>query len=500
MNRRQFLAAAALAPAEAPAHSKLVRPGKNGRLEYQPDEQGNVIPDFSSAGYAGGGVELPDVPVRATVRPEAGDATARIQAAIDRVAATKSPGAVLLPRGRYEIAGTLRISTGGIVLRGEDETVLAATGTAERALIEVRGPAIAPVKAEARRVREAFVPVGRSQVRVESARGLRPGATVIVRRTGNAEWIRFIGMDRIAPRPGAAGQTRQWEPFDLDFDRVITAIEGDLLTLDAPLTCAIEERWGGGLVMPYGEGGRIQNVGIERLRAVSSFDRSVMRDYRGEKYFADERHCRELVRIVNAANVWVRNVTATHFVYSCVSIDRGAKWVTVRDCACLDMVSEITGSRRYPYSVSGQLCLVERCVGDTGRHDFAVGSRVCGPNVFLDCRAGKSYATSEPHHRWSVGGLYDNVRAGIAIQDRQYYGTGHGWAGANYVAWNCEGPLVCQKPPGAQNWAIGHVGAKERGAFGPREDGWWESHGRHVLPRSLYLAQLADRHLKPRSG
>ena len=128
MNRREFLAAAALAPAEAPAYSRLIRPGKNGRLEYLPDEQGNVIPDFSCAGYAGGGVELPDVPVRATVRPEPGDATARIQAAIDRVAA--AGGAVLLPRGRYEIAGTLRIAAGGIVLRGEDDTVLAATGTA----------------------------------------------------------------------------------------------------------------------------------------------------------------------------------------------------------------------------------------------------------------------------------------------------------------------------------------------------------------------------------
>ena len=311
---------------------------------------------------------------------------------------------------------------------------------------------------------------------------------MVVRRAGNAEWIRFIGMDRIAPRPGAPGQTRQWAPFDLDFDRVVTAVEGDRLTLDAPLTCAIEERWGGGLVIPYTEGGRIHNVGIERLRAVSSFDRSVLRDYRGEKYFADERHCREMVRIENAANVWVRNVTAVHFVYSCVSIGRGSKWVTVRDCACLDMVSEITGSRRYPYSVSGQLCLVERCAGDTGRHDFAVGSRVCGPNVFLDCRAGKSYATSEPHHRWSVGGLYDNVRAGIAIQDRQYYGTGHGWAGANYVAWNCEGPLVCQKPPGAQNWAIGHVGAKAPGRI------------RAARGRLVGIARAARAAAKPLSG
>jgi hypothetical protein len=157
------------------------------------------------------------------------------------------------------------------------------------------------------------------------------------------------------------------------------------------------------------------------------------------------------------------------------------------------MVSQITGGRRYPYSVSGQRTLVQRCTGDTGRHDFAVGSRVAGPNVFLDCSAGRSFATSEPHHRWSVGGLYDNVKANIAIQDRQYMGTGHGWAGANYVVWNCEGSLVCQKPPTADNWAIGHIGKKEPGAFAPRPDGVWVSFGRHVTPRSLYLSQLAAR-------
>jgi len=92
-----------------------------------------------------------------------------------------------------------------------------------------------------------------------------------------------------------------------------------------------------------------------------------------------------------------------------------------------------------------------------------------------------------------VSGLYDNVHAHMAFQDRQYFGTGHGWAGANYVAWNCEGELVCQRPPTAQNWSIGFVGKKMAGAFEPKPDGYWESLGRHVTPRSLYVKQLEDR-------
>ena len=62
-----------------------IYPGGDGRLVYVPDEQGNVIHDASHAGYRGGGVAIPTVPVRETVWPVAGDNSAHVQAAIDRL-------------------------------------------------------------------------------------------------------------------------------------------------------------------------------------------------------------------------------------------------------------------------------------------------------------------------------------------------------------------------------------------------------------------------------
>jgi len=124
---------------------------------------------------------------------------------------------------------------------------------------------------------------------------------------------------------------------------------------------------------------------------------------------------------------------------------------------------------------------------------------VQGPNVFLDSQSVNEFATSEPHHRWSVGGLYDNVSADIAIQDRGLLGSGHGWSGANYVTWNTEGDLASQQPITAQNYAIGHIGAKKKPYLPnaddkrPRNDAYWEHLGSHVGPRSLYLQQLQDR-------
>ena len=72
-------------------------PGADGRLVYVPDDQGNAIHDASHAGYRGGGVAIPTVPVRETVWPVAGDNTAHVQAAIDRVSA-RTPDAQRIPR------------------------------------------------------------------------------------------------------------------------------------------------------------------------------------------------------------------------------------------------------------------------------------------------------------------------------------------------------------------------------------------------------------------
>src|ERR1700748_912203 len=58
---------------------------KGGHLLYTPDEKGDRIPDFSYAGYKNGDIPLPDVQARVTVPLRGGDATFRVQAALDYV-------------------------------------------------------------------------------------------------------------------------------------------------------------------------------------------------------------------------------------------------------------------------------------------------------------------------------------------------------------------------------------------------------------------------------
>jgi hypothetical protein len=482
--------------------SRIVYRGEDGKLAYTTDFRGNRIPDFSYVGYKGGGVPIPHVPVAITVGPGDGDDEARIQEAIDYVSKLALDrdgfrGTVLLREGTYRIAGSLRIQASGVVVRGAgkggDGSVLVAAGTGRRALIEVHGESEIRMETSAGcKITDLYVPVGSRTFHVNSAAGLSIGDTIVVRRYGNREWISEIGMDRIVPRPGNPQETKQWQPFHLDFERMITEIAGNRVTVDAPIVCAIEERWGGGEIFPYTDL-RITQVGVEHLRLVSEYDESVRADYRGEEYAADEEHAWDAVVFHNVRDAWAQHIETFHFADSGFLAGRGAKWITVQDCSVLDPVSTLAGGRRYSFKIDGQLVLMQRNYTERARHGLAVNSRVSGPNVFLDSAAALQYNWSEPHHRWSVGGLYDNVDSPIAIQDRQYLGSGHGWAGANYVLWNSRGRFILQKPPTAQNYAIGHVGERHPGNFAPRAEGYEESREQHVEPRSLYLSQLEDR-------
>ena len=505
-----------------PTTSK-VYPGPSGRLVYVPDDLGNTIHDASHAGYRGGGVAIPNVPARETIWPVAGDNSAHIQAAIDRVSsrpldASGFRGAVLLRAGYYRIATPLAIRASGVVLRGEGMsdtgTILIGTGTGrsaggpgaggpggapQGALVVIGGASsVTPRSEAAQAITDDYVPVGSRTLRVVSARAFKPGDTVIVRRIGNQEWIDAVGMNGATP-------ANRWRPFNVEWDRFVTAVQGNSITIDAPITCAIERRWGGGEVIASEDPGRVTEVGVENLRAISEFDPTRRTteygnmdrpNYVAEEYYADEDHYRDFVIFTNAKNGWVRNATAMHFVNSMVGTQRGTKWITVQDCVSREPISRRMGARRFTFALRGQLALVQRCQSDKGRHSFMTGQPTGSGNVFLDCTATTPYSSSEPHEQWATGNLYDNVHAPLTA--RFWKDINIGWAGANTVFWNCEGSFLVQKPPTAQNYSFGHLGVNAVVFNIPlqdptKENGHLEALDRHIAPRSLYLTQLRER-------
>ncbi|HYD85463.1 MAG TPA: DUF6298 domain-containing protein, partial [Opitutus sp.] len=486
------------------------------RLAYTADVAGNRVIDFSHAGYEGGGKPIPFVPAKIVVEPSADGSSdrLRIQAALDFVAAmprdpaTGFRGAVLLRPGRYRIDSQLRLNASGVVLRGSGQggtahdTVLVATGTSRRTLIEIGGTDNRIELPDTRRaIRDAYVPVDATSFNVGSTAHLSVGDRIIVHRPSTAEWISLLGMDTF---PGWRAEGRlHWKPGsrDLEWDRTLTAIEGDRITIDAPLTTAIDRAYGGGSIYRYDFPGRIDHVGIENLRCVSEHlnDTAPAHPLAAPAVNLEE-HAWVCVSLDNVENAWIRQLTARHFVSYVVKTGAASRAITIEDCIAEDPVSEIASYRRRVFSIGGQLTLVQRCESMQGRRDFTTGFTAAGPNVFLHCTARDALDYSGPVESWASGVLYDNVTIrgnALRLLNHGIDGQGAGWAAANSILWNCDATdIQVQSAPGAPNQAYGCKGdvTDDSLIYDPARIPYRGFvRGMPTQPASLYLAQLAER-------
>jgi hypothetical protein len=437
--------------------------------------------DFSTAGYAGNERPVPTAPVRIVVAPGRGDQTFRIQQAIDHVA-SRTPdtnglrGAVLLLKGRHEIYGSLRITNSGVVLRGQgvDHTTLIAAGLDRRTLIQVAGRADEQVGS--RTEIAPGVPVGAVTVKAGRSNVVEVGTRVRITRPSTKAWIDQLGATEMG-----GGEGGGWKPGsrDIHWDRIVTGVEGERITLDAPVTTALDEP--GASMSSVTPIGRINHIGIENLALESTFDVSNPKD---------ENHSWCAITMENTADAWVRQVTFQHFAGSAVALYETCSRVTVQDCISLAPISEIGGYRRHTFFTMGQQTLFLRCYAEQGRHDFSVGHCAAGPNAFVQCEARGALADSGPIESWAGGVLYDNVNVdgnAITLGYRPGNNAGIGWSAANSVLWNCSASVIrCWNPPGAQNWSFGSWASFEG-------DGVWRSSNDFMKPDSLFAEQLNKR-------
>lgn len=316
------------------------------------------------------------------------------------------------------------------------------------------------------------VPSGRNTFTVSDATGFSEGDKIVVLRTPNQAWIDALTM-------GQWGWTPEY--YRVSYPRTITAVEGNTITVDVPMVHALETQYGGGEIFLRGTSSRVKKAGIENMLFSSYY-----------AHDTDEDHALWAIELNLTEDCWVRNVTALNIAKGVVWLN-GASRTTVEECAMLDPKAPILGGRRYSFLIDGgSFNLIQRCYTRGGRHDYAMGSRVAGPNVFVDNLSVETYADIGPHHRYATGTLFDNILGGeIRVQNRGGSGTGHGWAGAQTMFWNVEArnglELKVSSPLGAMNWGIGTIGSNRTG------DGYFESNDVPVQPRSLYFKQLEDR-------
>ena len=446
------------------------------------------IPDFSRVGYRWSDAEIPVYENVVILEPPAdgSDATSMIQGAIDSF---QGKGAILMREGVYNIHGSISLNKSNIVLRGEGNgTVLIAKGKSRRTLIELGNKHSRILGEKKAALAQELVPVGDFSLEVAGKNPFRKGDKVVVVWQPSDKWITALGMDQIPPRKDGL-EVLPWnkEDFVLYWERTVVDVNGNVLLFENPFVMPLDAEYGEFFVQSYSYEGRINESGIENLRAVS--------EYESEE---DEEHSWTAIDVFAAEHCWVRNVVGEHFSYCCVDLREGSKNITVESCSYLNPKALTKGMRKYGFYIDkGQQCIVSNCIGIGTRHAFATANCTAGPNVFLDCKEIDGKGDCGPHMRWASGVLYDNVEtdAMLRVQDRSNLGPSHGWAGVTHVFWNCTARrLVCQSPQvTGKNYCIGCIGQKHRGNFAGKPDGVWISHGEKVAPLSLFRNQLEKR-------
>lgn len=488
-------------------NSQWVYPDASGKLVYKTTKKGDRIMDFSHAGYKGGGVALPHVPVRLTVHPLEGkkDCTGYIQKAIDMVSALPQDeygfrGAVLLAPGRYPCERSIHIKTDGVVLRGSgsgpDGSTIVMTGPKHTAIIVNKGLrqrtgnrlGEQSLHDKSIKIIDKYIPAGSYSFMVADATGLSVGDNIEVRKPVTEKWIKFMKMDDLV----RDGKPQTWIKAGrlLITERTIAAIQGNTITLTVPLVDSYDAKFTGAntTLVVANDIQRLCQCGVESLR-IESPAQAV--NHTQALYYA--------LRI-NGEDCWARDIQAMETMES---IGIGGRRITLQRVNVIRKALHQGASKPAEFAPNGGQILLEQCSVEGDNIWFvALGAGQTGPIVFLNCTF-KGNGHIEGHQRWSTGLLLDNCKlpgGGIDFKNRGSMGSGHGWGTAWSVAWNCEAKsYVNQLPPGTCNWVIGCTGESTplRRPFnqsGPTLPvGIFDAHNTSVAPQSLYLAQLKER-------
>jgi len=466
---------------------------KNNLITYSTDALGNRILDFSFCGYRNSESPIPNVNNVVFIPWTKDDASERIQRAINYTASLQPNangirGAVLLDKGTFVINKSIVIPASGIILRGSGRTstTLIKRGYDRNAMIKIEG--INNLQStDTVNIASSYIPVNSLKLSLARKGNFKASDRVRIFRPSKEEWIKSIGCDIFGGGISALG----WKQGDIDiyWDRTITATSGTDIYINAPLSTAIDSKFGGGKVIFYKWEGRISESGVENLSLESDFNKL---------YPKDEDHCWTGISIENAENCWIRQINFKHFAGNAVFLQPTASKITVEDCISKEPVSEIGGYRRYTFFNMGQLNLFQRCYSENGNHDFAVGFTAPGPNAFVQCEAKNALGFSGSVDAWASGLLFDVVNIdghNLSFKNLGQDKNGAGWNTANSMFWQCSAAEIeCYSPSSdGKNRAYG-CWAQFSG------NGEWAESNNHVQPRSLFYAQLSQRLTKDVSG
>ena len=159
---------------------------------------------------------------------------------------------------------------------GADATTIVATGTSRRTLLDVRPlqRAASPSSRARALVVTEDAPTGASVLTLADLAELAEGDRVVVTRPCTEAWIAALKMNTSSEKYANLRITWLRGSRELVWHRRIVSVnrEKRQISLDAPITTALERRFGAGTVAKVAGDGPMTQVGIEELTLESAFD------------------------------------------------------------------------------------------------------------------------------------------------------------------------------------------------------------------------------------
>ncbi len=379
-------------------------------------------------------------------------------------------------------------------------------------------------KSDEENILDDIVPVGAKTVRIQENRNYKKGDLVCIYHPCTEAWLESINYGEVGNDPS---KYKDWTPSSapIYYHRTVTAVthSGDetIVEFNAPVFYSLKRSLSQSVLYRF-QRISLQNIGLENLRVDCA-----------AKNIPDENHSWNSIGYVNADNCWAQDVVAIHFSQAGFYTQR-ATGITFERCFSLDPVGMVTGERMYNFNQSSrsQLILYKECYARGGRHNFVSnGTSTVSGCVVYKCKSEGSRTSSEGHRIWSQGMLFDSYEdfnpisnssslVTLGFYNRWNMGSGHGWAMVHGVMWNCNmvtdhstpeaqansnnntrSGIYCEKPPTAQNYAIGcRVEISADIKVYRKSLGFVEGTNQSGLnPMSLYAAQLFDRQNNPTS-
>lgn len=477
---------------------------RQNRLHYYSDAEMNRIPDFSHAGYMGGGVELPEVAARKTIGPVEGDNTSHIQRAIDEVSSRRPNangfrGAVVLEPGIYPVESTLFIRTSGVVLRGSGDGTDPSKDTIIQVSQSLKGTVLQIGSEELNwhrrrpdtttEITSEFLPVGSRVFNVSEPDKYEVGDHIVIRHFSTEDWLRSIDY-------GGTASSSYWQAdyIEIYYYREVVGVSGHTIAVDAPIFSHFDMSLSNPIVFKPFRDHLVEHAGVEHLR--------IQFRTHGEN---SESHGENGVMFRGIENGWSDHVTVVHFKMTGFGTDT-ARNITIRNSKALEPHSTLTGERRYNFNTGffSNNILFENVVASDGRRDFVSnGTSVASGIVFYNSKSLRTLNSSEGHQKWSQGLLYDSISFEnprhynvLSLYNRGDLGSSHGWGAVHSVAWNIEAEgshIYIQKPPRAQNYGIGNRANVNGVGLFEQQTGFIADTDKVPRPESLYRQQLDER-------